>query len=437
MEVSRVIDASAPAGAKARPAGLTAPTPPSGGLPAASGPTMAGLDGEEPTRPGGILGVTPARTEGRAEPVAGRGAPADGTGVAGVPGPARGVAEPVDPEPRDPTASRDGAGKVIPFRRRDGVDGAAVVGPAGVLLEVDDLLETETATGARPLPPLPVPPAHGEGSSAGDSRVRPGSHGGLPPPAPRRPGVAAHGADTDVTSMPDFAPIETEGGAPPSSREPSSPWSPPPSSRRRGDSSDEPWHQEFFSTGDAGIYAGGPGSVPPASEDLGDDARAARLWRTPEQDARRMRNIRWVVAVVGFALAVPVYLLLSPLLWRALGRTGASAAPPAELPATSSTAPLPSAALEPPPTLAPPITSASMTVAPAPVAAADVTSPPAPSAPAAVAPPVAPPRVEVPPRVAAPVVPAPPRRVPAASPPPPPASPPAGEEPPTASFDPI
>jgi len=424
VEVSRVIDASAPASEKPRPASPAASTLPSGGQPAPRVPTITGSGGEESTRPGGTLGVMPSRSEGRAEPFGGRGAAAD-------PGSARGADDPSGPDPRDPSASRDGSGKVIPFRRRDGGAGAAMAGPAGVLLEVDDLLEEGTAIGTRPLPPLPVPPALGEGSSAGDSRVRPGSHGGLPPP-PRRAG-AAHVDDREATVMPDFAPIETEGEAA---------WFPhesgAPSSRRRADSSDEPWHQEFFSTGDAGTYDGGPGSLPPASEDLGDDARAARLWRTPEQEARRMRYIRWVVAVVGFALAFPVYLLLSPLLWRALGRTGAAESAPAALPPTlSSTPPLPAAAVEPPSNPEPPVTTASVAVTPAPVAAGDGTPPPSPAAPAAAAPPPAPPRAAVSPPVTAPVVPALPRRAPAASPPPPPAPPPAGEEPPTARFAPI
>ncbi len=398
VEVTRVIDASAPAGSPSR-----APVPPAfaaagGRGPAPSGPTFTGFGQGEPGRAGaGVDPVTPpARSEGQEERLVSRAAASDGACPSvGVETP-RFAGDPVAPDPRDPSGPRDGTGKVIPFRRREGIDGAAGVGQGGELLEVDDLLEPEPAIDGRVLPP-----------------------------------------------MPDFAPIETESAAAFATDESSSPAPAPPSSRRRGDSSDEPWHQEFFSTGDAGVYDGGPDSTLPASDDLVDDSRTARLWRTPEQEARRMRNIRRVVAIVGFALAVPVYLLVSPLLWRALGRTGASEALPSAFPAASAMAPPPRAAVRspsvaarPPPVVAPSAVTPPVTVAPAPVAAAEAASPPPSAGPAALRPPPAAPRADVP-RPAPPVTAPPPRRVPAATAPAPTGTPPAGEEPPTASFEPI
>ncbi len=396
VEVTRVIDASEPASSRSR-----APVPPAsaaagGRWPAPSGPTFTGLGQEEPGGAGvEVDPVTPpARSEGQGEGLVSRAAAADvAHPSAGVETP-RFAGELAAPDPRDPSGTRDGTGKVIPFRRREGIDGAVGAGPVGELLEVDDLLEPERPIDGRALPP-----------------------------------------------MPDFAPIETESPAAFATDESSGPASAPPSSRRRSDSSDEPWHQEFFSTGDAGAYDGGPGSTPPASDDLVDDSRAARLWRTPEQEARRMRSLRWVVAIVGFALAVPVYLLLSPLLWRALGRAGASEAPPSALPAVSAPPPRasvrsPSVGAMPPPVLTPSAATPPVTVAPAPVAEAEAAPPRPSAAPAALRPPPAAPRADVP-RPVPPVAAPPPRRGPAATAPAPTVTPPAGEDPPTASFEPI
>ncbi|HKO49301.1 MAG TPA: hypothetical protein VJV79_16320, partial [Polyangiaceae bacterium] len=71
-------------------------------------------------------------------------------------------------------------------------------------------------------------------------------------------------------------------------------------------------HDEFFSAGEAGSYAGGPISALPGAledhnehdfDDLSGESRRV-MQRTPEQEARRERNIKVVSGLVGVGLAI-------------------------------------------------------------------------------------------------------------------------------------
>lgn len=83
-----------------------------------------------------------------------------------------------------------------------------------------------------------------------------------------------------------------------------------------GEAHDET-HEDFFSAGEEGAYEGGPRSVVPpertglaAQDDASFDdlehvsAGHRGIQRTPEQEARRERNIRWVAGLVGIGLAM-------------------------------------------------------------------------------------------------------------------------------------
>ena len=93
-------------------------------------------------------------------------------------------------------------------------------------------------------------------------------------------------------------------------------------------------HDEFFSAGEAGSYAGGPISALPGSlddhhdndfDDLSGQGRRV-IRRTPEQEARRERNIKMVSGLVGVGLAIACVAL-----WRShrVGQSAAELAPPA------------------------------------------------------------------------------------------------------------
>jgi hypothetical protein len=174
-------------------------------------------------------------------------------------------------------------------------------------------------------------------------------------------------------------------------------------------SSVEDAHDEFFSAGEAGSYVGGPISdLPdalgeaPDQEDFDELAAHGRrvIRRTPEQEARRERNIKMVSGLVGVGLAIACVAL-----WRS-HRAGSvtELAPTAPQQISNELARPPASPLEPAVTAlipAPPVPEA----AHAPVPAAPVPAAPVP-VPAAPAPPVPVPAAPAPP-VPVPVVPVP------------------------------
>jgi DNA-binding response OmpR family regulator len=155
-------------------------------------------------------------------------------------------------------------------------------------------------------------------------------------------------------------------------------------------------HDEFFSAGETGSYAAG--TVSDAAGVHGHDhdvhafdhEEAPRvIRRTPEQEARRERNIKWVSLLIGLGLAIPCVAL-----WRYRHQAVAPELEPAATPAT--VAPEPRATVAEPPAEiipAPPMPSAAPQVAP----------PAAEKLPAAEKPPVEKP---VPAPAAAPILPA-------------------------------
>jgi DNA-binding response OmpR family regulator len=207
-------------------------------------------------------------------------------------------------------------------------------------------------------------------------------------------------------------------------------------------SSEEEWHrdhEDFFSEGDEGRYAGGPAHAPPP-EELAEIVAAQRVSRSPEQDARRARNMRYVAVIVGFGLAVAVVAVLKTTMQKDAGGASsaepshpATAAPPATTPAATATAtptataaPTETASAEPEASAAP---EPEASAAPEPTVPEPVAVKPEPE-PAPVPKPVPqPPPVAVKPP---PVAVKPPPPPPPTQPPPPP--PPVGTKPPTASF---
>jgi len=169
-------------------------------------------------------------------------------------------------------------------------------------------------------------------------------------------------------------------------------------------SSVEEAHDEFFSAGEAGSYVGGPISALPDAHDEAHDhdfddlsghpRRVIR--RTPEQEARRERNIKVVSGLVGVGLAIACVAL-----WRS--HRAAEFVPPAPTPITGDLArpaenprepavtalipapPAPEATPEPaktpePAAKAPEPTKAAPPTAAAPAARPTPTPPPAPPA---------------------------------------------------------
>jgi CheY-like chemotaxis protein len=183
---------------------------------------------------------------------------------------------------------------------------------------------------------------------------------------------------------------------------------------------------QFFRAGDEGLYEGG--EDPEASHrllsDSDDGGALPRIVRTPEQEERRARMIRWVVVAMGFAAAIAV----SGVVLKRVAPGPVESAPVAPIPAAPPPVKPEPAAVEPaqplpiPPPPEPPVE--------APAAAAPE-PPPAPP-PAPVAKPE-PPRVVAPPMPAAPspAAPAAPKREPAvaAKPKPAPARAPAAAKP--------
>jgi DNA-binding response OmpR family regulator len=207
-------------------------------------------------------------------------------------------------------------------------------------------------------------------------------------------------------------------------------------------------HDEFFSAGESGSYHGAIAAGPHEAlehEPLEHEDAPRVIRRTPEQEARRERNIKYVSLVVGLGLAIPCVAL-----WRSRHQAATPEADPSAVPVL--VAPAQSAA---------PITPTAEAAPPGPEL---IPTPAAPSAaPVVEAPPVVPPPVVTPPVAAAAPTPAVPAGVPAkpkaaapgaASPAPaeaaptkakpaaehkpsaeaPPAPPPPSDKPPTAAF---
>ncbi len=161
----------------------------------------------------------------------------------------------------------------------------------------------------------------------------------------------------------------------------------------------------FFKIGDAGEYEGGPSHRPPPLllEEEHELHHSVRV-RTPEQEERRARFIRWVVLAMGFAIAIFTMGIVlkrvappppspEPPVVQPPVVTAPEPAPVGKEPATAAVIPAPPAVTEPPPEAA--SAAAVPESAAAPESAAPVLEAPTPSAhpsapPAAIAPKPAP-----------------------------------------------
>jgi hypothetical protein len=70
--------------------------------------------------------------------------------------------------------------------------------------------------------------------------------------------------------------------------------------------SDEDWHEQFFTEGDAGHYEGGPARIEAAKDEAHEIEleHKQRVSFTPQQVERRARYTRYVSGIVGFLIAV-------------------------------------------------------------------------------------------------------------------------------------
>jgi DNA-binding response OmpR family regulator len=359
------------------------------------------------------------------------------------------------PVPSEPVVvgvkgARPLAAEPPPMPARQGAAAMAVASPASAELPAETLAQTHPGLG--PVSASPAVAENREGVAAhGDvfdvdlaSRPEPDmprKDGKVIPFPSRKDGndgmVAEHGAGepaagpTGSVESASTATTPTAGPAdvvPPSQR-----------LREQRGEHDDSVHDRFFMDGDEGRYEGGAAELaPPELLDPAIELAVPRVARSPEQEARRERFIKFVSAAVGFAVAIFATAWVFSRWQRApaaqLGSSDQVISPPSlEEPAkplrAESPRPQPP---EPPP--AKPAEPPALAEAPPPpptAASATVTTPPRPEAPSAR--PVEAPR---PVRVAPPEAPRPavvrsePRPQPAAT--PAPASP--AVRPPTASF---
>ena len=355
-------------------------------------------------------------------------------------------------EVAEPSSTREAVarlveGKVIPFpapRKEDELGEATVVHspavdevapPAPPEAEpapaarastqslADAVRESAAAAAGEAVPPTPaseVEPA--VPAAAGDLRVTLAS-ASVPtehePAAARRAEPSADSAATAIVSSPGSVDEPRETKQAPALAEPSAPAPLAPTSKPEPASeaqsghqpaaaaalqlaadtesgSAEDVHDEFFSAGEAGSYAGGPISAVPGAldeshdpdfDDLSGQGRASIL-RTPEQEARRERNIKMVSGLVGVGLAIACVAL-----WRShrAEQSAAEFAPPAPAQISNEVAQPGPSALEPAVTaLIPAPPSAPEAVAPAPVRTPEPVAKPPASPPPALPPPALP-----------------------------------------------
>ena len=174
-------------------------------------------------------------------------------------------------------------------------------------------------------------------------------------------------------------------------------------------------HDEFFSAGETGSYVGGPATIAPALvgdahdpgfDDLHSEGPRRVLQRSPEQEARRERNIKIVSALVGVGLAMACVAL-----WRTHRANQAASeeltvpspshftadaptppgAPLVPAPAVTSLVPAPPERPVEPPPPPPPVTAAPTPAETKPAVAPPAETKPAPSPPSEPKPAAAPP----------------------------------------------
>jgi len=228
---------------------------------------------------------------------------------------------------------------------------------------------------------------------------------GLPKPPKEHPVVALK-AELEPEPKRALEPVAAAAPAPARAPEPAAAAVHAPAAHA---SSVEDTHDEFFSAGEAGSYEGGPtsdvhGLLDEANDHDFDDLSAPGrrvIRRTPEQEARRERNIKMVSGLVGVGLAIACVAL-----WRShraaqipveaapstISNEVAAPAPSPLEPAVTSLIPAPPApeAVAPATQKAPEPQAPEPQKAPEPTKAAEPTKTPEPSKAPAVAPPPTP-----------------------------------------------
>ncbi len=266
----------------------------------------------------------------------------------------------LDTSLRDAQEALNGAAKVIPFptpRKDEEQDETAAAAPVAATATVTAPKPPPEAEAPEPgfvaLAPARAEPAEAEPEPVADaaSEAEPvrskdaprldasktiivGSPELAAAPAPEAPMLDAPAPAPEAPSS--EARLLAVAGVTVSEASPAPPFSPEPESPPLEAGSPglvhsafgEDAHDEFFSAGEAGSYAEGHGAHDLHDHDLHDHHGPLRaVPRTPEQEARRERNIKYVSLAIGLILAMPCVAL-----WR--GRHSATPADP-----ESSTAP--------------------------------------------------------------------------------------------------
>lgn len=249
-----------------------------------------------------------------------------------APMPASAVASGLSSFSREGSNGRPPEGKVIPFpagRREE--DGASVqtAGLAAALAQSTHSsvpaageppsVGSEVRTTPGPAEPAPAPLSAEPAAPKVEPSVRePAISAAAVSAAPQEASSIAAAADKLVaqesTLAPGLARAEVparKGDVAPVAEQPKRPEWPPleqtadnPHVHEAGDD----FHDNFFSAGEEGLYAGGPAHVESAddfeSESLHLDTIPSRRVRTREQEQRRVRFVRLVAGVIGFGLAM-------------------------------------------------------------------------------------------------------------------------------------
>jgi DNA-binding response OmpR family regulator len=322
-------------------------------------------------------------------------------------------------------------GKVIPFpavRREDEASEVSSSSPAPAEAPIQ---HTEPPPPSKLTDPIPkaesesLPseanevsePSHSEASVASEppQSVGPRTDPLPPPPAAVVPVVAVAGA-TVRTAAPGalFQQVPKGAGTTVNMSSPSVD-TPPASSRssREGSSArhdhdhdherghghghDRISEDLFFKAGDAGEYEGGHASLPPAvlheeQDDHEEHHHVSRRPRTPEQEERRARFIRWVVLAMGFGIAIfTMGIILQRVAPPPAPIEPVPPPPAAEAPVTAVPPPEPQVLVPPPPAIDPAPAATADPSPPAEASAAvDDTEAPAAIVPTATATPTAP-----------------------------------------------
>jgi DNA-binding response OmpR family regulator len=210
---------------------------------------------------------------------------------------------------RDTAEAHSGAehapeGKIIPFpaQRRDDDDEPPEVEPPAPPPSPVPEPGWQHAEAKSPYVPTEPMPAVRESNR---DRLANGPSGTLrldstpaPIPAPAPP-VSAPAASAATPSAPSAVAATSSHKSSPQHEAPAS-------SGRGREAAPAPSEEHFFKIGDAGEYEGGPSHRPPPMtiEEREEELRHSVRVRTPQQEERRARFIRWVVLAMGFGIAI-------------------------------------------------------------------------------------------------------------------------------------